>query len=92
MMNKSTKQIIEEINLIVNGYWKFDTELNFNHCSPVDVTIEDLNMLYFKKIKNVNKIKDTEIINKIKENDYGKVEIINIGGIGTFINVVLYKN
>lgn len=91
-MNRSVKDIIEEINLIVNCYWKFDTELISNHYGIFTTPIEDLDTILFKKIGINNNIeKQNEILDKIKENNYGKVNVINVQGIGKFIQIILYK-
>lgn len=92
-MNKSVTEIIKEVNLIIKNNWKFDTELNTNHCGEFNTHIEDLNIIFFKKIGSNNSIEDqNKIISKIQENDYGKVELLKVSGIGKFICINLYRN
>lgn len=93
-VNKTNKEIIDEISKIVEQYMKFNINDLFGDGYGIP-QIEELDKLYFKydtKNIKITKQKENELIEKVKELHVGEVNTWKINGIGKFMVVELYKS
>ncbi len=91
---KSNQEIIDEISKIVEPYMKFNLDDIYGDRGGIPYPkIEELDILHFKYIGKIiiNKNKEDEFVQQVKNLGIGDVEIVKYGSIGKFMIITLDK-
>ena len=96
-LNKTNKEIIDEITKIVEPRWKFELDDFYgDRGGIVYPKIEELDILYYKfqgnKYHLPTKSEENELVGKINDLNIGSVSIVKIQSFGKYILIELNKN